>query len=191
MNAGIGYAVLHNNDEVGLWQEPQKGDHPYKSAAFSDLIVTTFLISFLTCLISTPGIRAAMKKGQTVPVENHAMEGGLWYCTPVRLLGTCTRSLMLSLWALLFVYAPFLALLQIICAAGGMNGTGSQCSFEVHTYIWVKAFFAVVVAGIVYPLVLLATLNVRTLPPLDLTFFVDNQKQKWEEQQRQAVPQPL
>ena len=167
------------------------GDNPYKSAAFSDLLITCFLITFFTCLLSTGGIRKAMKDGQTIPVDNEALEVGCWAYTPVRMLGTCTRSLMLGLWSVLAVGIPMVILLEIICAGGGMHGETSQCSMAAHPYIYIKATFSFVVAWIIYPLVLLCTLNTKTLPPLELTFFYENQKQRWEEKQRKADPPPL
>lgn len=191
LNVGIGYAVLHNNDEVGLWVEPHVGHKPYKSAAWSDLLITTFLITWLTSLTSTGGIRKAMKQGQTVPVDPQLLRGGLWRCVPVNLLGTCTRSLLLAIWAVLVLGGACISLFAIVCAGGGMHGSHSQCSMNATAYIYVKAAYAAIVAWTIYPLVLLQTLNVATLPPLDLTFFNINQRERWEKKQKEAKPEPL
>lgn len=193
INVGLGYAVLHSYDEVGLWKEPPMGSDPYPSAAFTDLILTTILIAFLTSLISTKGIREAMKKGQTVPVENAALKRGQYKCMPVRLHGTCTRSFFLAAWACVFVCFPAIAIMEIVCVAGGMHGAHATCSMEKTTYIYVKAAFAGVCAWMIYPVLLLGVLNVETLPPLDLTFFVQNQKERWQKQQQEAatkIPPP-
>ena len=191
INVGLGYAILKGNDQVGLWKEPTLGDHPYKSAAIGDFYITTLFICFLTTLFSTGGIRSAMKKGQVVPVDEALLRGGVWRCMPVNILGTLSRSLLLSAWGCLFVCTPFLAGMEIVCAAGGMNGSGSDCSMGQEAYIYLKAVFAMILAFIIYPIVLLMTLNTHTLPPLDLTFFVQNQREKWDKQQREKAPEPL
>jgi len=188
INAGLGYAVLKGKDVVGLWQEPNHGEHPYKSAAFSDLLITTVLITFLTSVISTPGIRTAMKKGQVVPVDGNLLHGGCLSCSPVRMLGTCTRSLLLALWALLVLCVPFIIILSIVCSTGRMTGSGSQCSMPQHDYIWLKAVYSMVVAMSIYPFVMLSAVNTRTAPPLDLSLFLDNQKQRWEDEKKKENP---
>lgn len=131
-----------------------------------------------------------MKKGQTVPVDQELLKGGYWRCVPVSVLGTCSRSFVLSLWGMLFICSPFIAILEIVCVSGGMHGMHSQCSMEKVSYIYLKAAYATVVAFTIYPIVLLMTLNTATLPPLDLTFFAQNQKEKWEKEQRDKAMQP-
>jgi len=187
INTGLGYAILHNNDQVGLWHEPDVGEHPYKSAAWSDLILTTICIAYFTCLLSTKGIRDAMKKGLTVPVENEALRRGCFRFSPIRMLGTCTRSILLSAWACVVICIPFIILLEIVCVSGGMTGGQEECAMQVHTYIYLKATYSMVCAAIVYPFVLLATLNTETLPPLDLTFFATNQKERWDKKMREEA----
>lgn len=86
---------------------------------------------------------------------------------------------------------PFVFFLEVICASGGMHASGSECSMEKVTYIYIKAAYATVVAWIIYPYVLLMTLSTRTLPPLDLTFFMLNQKERFEKQQREKAPEPM
>jgi hypothetical protein len=192
INVGLGYAILHNNDEVGLWQKPSEwGEKPYASAAWSDLFITTFCIAFFTTILSTKGIRNAMKSGQIVPVEHELLKGGCYRCTPVNMFGTCTRSLMLSLWACVTLGIAVNCILEVVCLAGGLHGHGSQCSMEAHVYIYVKAAYSVVAAWIIYPFVLLMTLNTHTLPPLDLTFFAQNQRERFEKEQREKQPEPM
>lgn len=192
INVGLGYAILHDNDEVGLWQKPSDaGEKPYKSAAWSDLFITTFCIAFLTCVISTKGIRSAMKSGQVVPVEHELLKHGCYRCVPVNMFGTCSRSLMLGLWACATLGIGINILLEIVCLSGGLHGSGSQCSMDAHVYIYVKAVYAVVAAWFIYPLVLLMTLNTHTLPPLDLTLFQQNQRDRFEKEQREKQPEPL
>lgn len=191
LNVGIGYAVLSDNDEIGLWQKPDAGEKPSGSAAWADLLITTFLITWLTSLISTNGIRKAMKQGQTVPVDRELLQGGWWRCVPVNLLGTCSRSLLLALWAVAVLGSAVILLFEIVCVSGGMHGSGAQCSMNARAFIFVKATYAGLVAWTVYPLILLQTLNTATLPPLDLTFFAINQKERWEKRQRDSQPEPL
>jgi len=175
-----------------LWHEPDHGDNPYKSAAFSDLLATTFLIAFFTVALSTKGIRDAMKAGYVVPVDREMLQTGFYRCVPsVNMLGTCSRSLTFGLWATAVLGLPFLVLLEVVCAAGGMHDSGDQCSMEKTAYIYVKGAYAAVVAFIIYPFVLLMTLNTATLPPLDLTFFVQNQREKWDKEQLAKAPEPM
>jgi hypothetical protein len=141
-------------------------------------------------LISTGGIRKAMKSGQTVPVDAELLQTGCWRCIPVGILGTCSRSLSLGLWACVLICTPMIGLLELICLGGHFHGSGSQCSMEKVTYIYVKGAYSLVVAFLLYPLVLLMTLNTATLPPLDLTFFAQNQREKWEKEQREKALQP-
>jgi hypothetical protein len=187
-NAGIGYLALHGDDEVGLWQTPTEATgslHPYKTAAYVELLITAFAITFFTVLISTPLLRKALKEGKTVPVEDAALRGGLWRCVPVRMLGTFTRAILLALWATATIGSIAIALLQATCALNGMHNQGAECSMSALVYIWLKATFAFFVAFAINPLLLLATVNVATLPPLELTFFVQNQKARWEKQERE------
>jgi hypothetical protein len=191
INTGLGYAVLKGKDTVGLWQEPEAGNDPYKSAAFSDLLATTLLITWLSTVIATPGIRKAMKEGKTVPVEGTMLRGGCLTISPVRMLGTCTRSLLLSLWATVVIAIPFILLMTIVCAGGGMHGEGSQCYMPQVDYIWLKGVYAGFVAMLVYPFILLSAINTQTIPQLDLTLFLDAQKERWAQQQRNKDPAPL
>lgn len=177
INIGFGYALLKGKDYAGIWGNPGTPD-AYGSYIYGDLLITSFLIIFISSCLSTGGIRDAMKKGIVIPVEDSLLRYGIWKFFPLRVRGTCSRSFLLAIEATVILVGITLAGLAITCAAGGLHGHRDSCAMPAFNYIYIKAFWAGLIASITYPLILLATINRATLPPLDYDVFVNNQRSK-------------
>lgn len=99
INAGIAWGLLRTHLAIPLWGETSMG---------VDLLATSILLPFISCLIVSRIIRGQVKNGKLPALEKHQVPARGFHRRP-----TWLRGLWLALLGLAFAAAPLVALLTL------------------------------------------------------------------------------
>jgi hypothetical protein len=182
-NIGFGYALLHSSDGVGLWAKATS-EKPYNSMIWADFLATVIIISFLNNAFAIPGIRDAIRKGKTIPIDDKILRENVpWKYLPIlTIAGTVLRGLLLAAFMGITYYCMTLLIFAGTCNDGyWLGGRGSLCYMNISEYIYFKALWAAGVAACVYPLIFIAAHNRKYLPTEAYEAFLTHAKLKYEE----------
>lgn len=167
INVGIGYGALKGCDHAGLWKTPKSPDASETPMA-TDMILTCFVIVFLTSLLVKGGTRKAVQEGKLGPVDPSPLTSGVWRILPVRTENNWRRAFYFGLAALIFLALPSLVALSVGCAAGWMNEGADDpdpvCHMGATSYIWFKGLWAGLVAAIAFPFLTVGAANRNHIP---------------------------
>jgi len=136
LNGAIAWAAFRGMSSIPMWGA---------QSIAGDTIATAFVLPFLTCLIVTPLARREVARGR-LPSFEHAR--GAYPLLSALPATTFRRALVLGT-AATAVAAPIAIVAFSAVRLGGITAAD---------FIWVKAGFAAVLAGVVAPLVALAAL---------------------------------
>ncbi len=131
LNFGIAWAMFRGLSAVPMWGT---------QSIAGDTIGTSFVLPFLTCLIVTPLVRREVTRGRLPPFERGPADYRLLAWLPNTAF---RRALVFGATATALV-SP-IAILAFLAA--GLDGIGPGA------FMWIKAAYAGLLAGIVSPLI--------------------------------------
>ncbi len=131
LNFGIAWAAFRGMSAVPMWGT---------QSIAGDTIGTSFVLPFLTCLIVTPLARREVTRGRLPAFEHGPGDSRLLALLPNT---TFRRALVLGATATVLI-APIAIFTFHSAGLGGI---------EPGAFIWIKAAYAGVLAGIVSPLI--------------------------------------
>lgn len=129
LNGGIAWALFHSFQVVPLWGE---------SSIAGDTLGTAFMLPFMTALIVSRLVRGQVSSGRVPPVSRRPSSGfmsRLVACPPWR------RGAILGLAGVVSAALPVVGFLAL---AGPRQ-------LDLHAFLWFKAGFAALLAGVVTP----------------------------------------
>ena len=136
LNFAIAWAAFRGMAAVPMWGS---------QSIAGDTIATSFLLPFLTCLIVTPLAQREVGRGRLPAFERDRADVALLARLP---RSTLRRAAVLGLVATL-LFAPIAI---AVFHAAGLDGS------DARTFMWVKAAYAALLAGIVTPPIALGAL---------------------------------
>jgi hypothetical protein len=131
LNFAIAWAAFRGMSAVPMWGT---------QSIAGDTIGTSFVLPFLTCLIVTPLARREVTRGRLPAFERGRVDGSVLGLLPST---TFRRALVLGATATVLI-APIAI---VAFHSAGLDG------IEAGTFMWIKAAYAGVLAGIVTPLI--------------------------------------
>ena len=122
------------------------------------MLLSTFLMGFLTCLLGTGGTQKEVreKKCDTLPPE--LLSRGLWRFTPVPLRSLCLRAFAIGAYITAVIGVPSFLIMWCVVQGGSLAGL----SWVIFKTIW-----ATLVAGCVYVLVFPSAISKANFPELE------------------------
>jgi hypothetical protein len=129
LNGLISWLVLRNVASITLWGKP--------SIAL-DLLLTAFLIPFITCFINSYTIAKSVRSGKVEKLDAPLRYFTLWHLTPIY-----ARSFLLGLIALVCVGVPTVLLLETLWVE----------PISLWQFVIFKALWAGTLAAVVTPII--------------------------------------
>lgn len=129
INALIGWSIFHALDEIPIWGDP---------GVAGDLVVTLFALPLVVCLIATPLVRMAAKKGK-VPSLPQGLQSQPW-------ISRLPNHLFVR--ALFFATVTALIGGPLVLALLKMSGLESM---SLTTFIWIKGGVSALAAALISP----------------------------------------
>lgn len=127
LNGLIIWALYRGVPEVPLWGEPSYA---------VDLVITAFLLPFLTGLIVGPLVPPQVRQGKVA-----ALPGAVFPLAGMARRGVLVRSLLLGLMGVIFAAVPMVWLLDMANAQ----------PLATMSYVWFKAIWAGMLAAVITP----------------------------------------
>jgi len=141
LNGVIAWAIHRSNVDAPIWG---------KSSVALDLIATSFLLPFLTCVIASILISRRVQSGKMLTLSTDELPLSRWFRHP-----PWVRGIVLGIAGLIFGAAPIVAALSLSDAQ----------TIPVYSFVAFKAVWAALLALLVTPVVGWWALASASLPP--------------------------
>jgi hypothetical protein len=185
-NAGKSYVGLYNKNYI-----PSDADINDYDSTGGPLLLSIYLMCFLTpfvnTILSTAGLRDALRKGELIPVDAECLNKGVWRLFPLHVKGTFKRSLAFGMYSAIIFGTVILIIYSFFCGIGAMYGSGSTCASSKTASAFIFPLFAAIVAEIMFIPFFLSSINSGSLPSLEHTLFMSGQESRWNQKRKDEV----
>lgn len=165
VNTGLSFASLHSYDYISVWENQTIDGVKFAATPVAlELFITCLALPFLMTLLSAPGARGAIKKGETVPVSAASIQGSWWRFTPARATNWLSRCLYQIVFCLVTYFPVTLFFVFVACQDHSLAGSGATCAWNITNYCYFKGLWAGGMALLFFPFAFVSALNRAGLP---------------------------